>query len=191
MNKTMINRIMFSFITIFMFFFVIYSCNNVFAEVKVFTLNDVSIIEKSDSVSGNITNRNNNMIDNDIVFHKLNDYVTYKLVISNNTDSQITINSIINKNSDQYIEYQYDNHEGDIVEPNGTFELIIKAIYKNEQSDYTKRDYSNTIDFIISYLDENNNSGSITINPKTNDNIQTNIAILIISSVGLTICLLY
>lgn len=176
---------------IFSFLLFIFNCNIVFADTKAFTLKEVSIIEKSESTEGNITNNTDSIIDNDIVFHKLNDYVTYKLVISNNTKSQITIKSITDNSTDKYIEYQYDEHKDEKVEPNDTFELIIKTIYKNEQNDFTKRDYINNVDFTITYLDDNNNYGSASINPKTNDDIYTSFVLLIISSVGLIICLLY
>ena len=187
-NKKLFYVILLSFVSLSLF---VYNCSIVLADLKPFTLRNASIIEKSESVNGTITNNTDSIIDNDIVFHKLNDYVTYKLVITNNTDKQLTIKSIEDNNSDKYIEYQYDEYINETVESKDDFELIVKATYKNEQNDLSKRNYSNNVDFIITYLDNNNNSSSSTINPRTYDNIHIYFILLIISIIGLIICISY
>ncbi len=190
-NKKIFYARLLSFFFLFAVLLLIYKCSIVFADLKTFTIKDVSIIEKSDTVNGDITNNTDSKVDNDVVFHKLDDYLTYKLVISNNTNRKITIKSIEDNSTDQFIEYLYDGHEDEIVEPNDTFELTIKATYKNELTDYTKRNYANNVDFVITYIDEYNNSGSLPVNPKTSDNIHSSFVLLIISCVGLTISLIY
>ncbi len=190
-TKKIFNTSILSIIFISIFSLFIYSSSIVLADSGSFALKDVSIIEKSDNANGSIANNDNNIIKNNIVFHRLNDYVVYKLEISNNTNNQITINSIEDNNNDQHIEYQYNLEDDLIVEPNETLELNIKALYKNEQADLTKRNYVNSVDFIITYTDNNNNSGTININPNTRDNIKTYIIVLAISSIGLTACFLY
>ena len=183
---------LFSFVFIILALISIYSVEIVLAfEKNTFTLNEVILEDKSDGVTGSITNYNDNEINNDIVFHKLNDYVTYKLIIQNNIDRDITIKSITDNSEDEFIEYEYDSNEDTVVGANNSFELIIKAIYKNEQTDINNRSYTSDVKFTIKYLDKDEeSSSSITINPKTNDNIYIITIILIISIIGLIVCLI-
>ena len=57
-----------------------------FAETNPFSLTNATIEEKSDTVTGSIQSFDNDKVNNNITFHKLNDYVTYKLVIKNNNN---------------------------------------------------------------------------------------------------------
>ena len=161
-----------------------------FAETNPFKLNDASIEEKSENVTGSITGFDNDKVNNDITFHKLNDYVTYKLVIKSNIDKDITILSIIDDNENEYIAYEYDKLENKKVSANSTFDFLVKAIYKSEVTDTSKRNQTTNVKFTITYLEDGEVKGdTITINPKTCDGISKSLILLIISSVGLVTCI--
>ena len=66
-NKKLFYVILLSFVSLSLF---VYNCSVVLADLKPFTLKNASIIEKSESVNGTITNNTDSIIDNDIVFHK-------------------------------------------------------------------------------------------------------------------------
>ena len=162
---------------------------NALAETNPFRLTNATIEEKSATTTGSIQSFDNDKVNNNITFHKLNDYVTYKLVIKNN-NNDITILSIDDDNNNEYISYEYDKHEDEKVNKGLSFDFLVKAIYKNELTDTSKRNQTTNVRFTITYLEDGKVKGdTITINPKTGDGISKSFVLLIISSVGLITCI--
>ena len=163
---------LFSFLFLFIAIFSINYYSKALSNGNKFILDEVTILEKAEDVMGNVINNNDNEINTDIEFHKLDDYIVYNLTIKNVTNDQLTIKSITDDNNDQYIDYLYTESIDKIIEPDESFDLVIKAIYNNEQNDINNRDYNSNVKFILNYLDNNEEeSEMLPINPNTSDNI--------------------
>ena len=173
-----------------MFIISLFSCLKVFADNKDFKIKEATISDKSELVTGSITGIDGENITNDITFHKLDDYVVYKIVIKNNDEIKITINSMKDDNNNEYIIYDYDKHENFEIKSNESFDLLVKAIYKNELTDVTKRNQTANVTFTIDYTkEEKQESTSFSLNPKTGDKINGSIIMLVISSIGIITCI--
>ena len=161
-----------------------------FAETGPFKLNSATISDKASGVTGSISSFNDSEVINDVTFHKLNDYATFKFELKSNLNREITILEITDDNSNSYIAYEYDKHENEKLASNGTLNFIVKAVYKTELTDTSKRNQTNNVKFTIKYLDNGEEkSDEIIVNPKTGDGISKSIVMLIISSVGLITCI--
>ena len=181
-----------AFLLLFVIMFVVSLCASLYsqAEALPFNIKNATIIDKSEDATGTITRFSNDEIESNIVFHKLNDYVVYKLDIKSNLNKEITILSITDDNNNSYVEYQYDKNENKKISANSSFELLVKVLYKNELTNITKRDQTNNVKLTIKYLDDNKEKKeTIIINPKTGDNSYISYILLIVSSIGLIVCL--
>ena len=179
-----------------LFFFVIaivssFACINTNAENKAFKITNVTLEEKSDDVTGDISGFDGEDIKNNITFHKVNGYVIYKITIKNTNTKDINIKSITDNNSNEYITYEYNKHENYNVKSGNTFDLYVKATYKKELTDINKRIQNTKVKFNINYLGEDNNviNDVISINPKTGDYIPSSFVMLLISLIGLITCI--
>lgn len=195
MNKVKKEKLSLNGIRIFLVLFVLMFVTSLFigikafAESNLFKLNNVLITDKSDDVTGSISSFSDSEIINDITFHKVDGFATFKLELKSNIDKEITILDISDDNSSSYITYEYDKHENEKVEAKATFNFIVKAIYKNELTDVTKRDQTNNVKFQIKYIEDGEEkSEEIIINPTTKDTIGISFILLFISSTGLIIC---
>ncbi len=175
----------FAVIFIFSLFTTITSANT-----KPFKINDVSIIEKSGGVSGDISSFSDNEIQNTIVFHKLGDYVIYKLNIQSRVQETITLQQISDINENPYIRLEYDKHNNESLDFESTFDLIIKATYVNELTDVSARNQNTNIRLLIEFLaDGAEEEGEIIVGPVTGDFIYVSYILLAVSAFGLIVCL--
>ena len=185
-KKELVSTLLFSILFVVSLFSSIVS----FAQTLPFNINNAEILEKSPNTVGNIEKINKDEIVNNITFHKVNDYVVYKLNIKSNMENQITILSINDDNENECIEYEYDKHENEMLNASSSFDFIVKVTYKKELVDITKRNQTNNVKFKIKYLEDNKEKeGEIIINPKTGDNLYKNYIVLFISSIGLILCI--
>ncbi len=156
------------------------------AATDILKINGVTIENKSTSVTGNVTNYDSDEIENSFTFHNVGDYVIYSINIQNLKDSEVLINTITDNNSNSYVEYEYDKHEGETISANGTLTFKVKATYKNELTDISKRDQAFSVKFLFDLTyNGQDESSSININPKTGDRLLISILLLIFSSLGL------
>ncbi len=185
-KKKIIKTRLFTLFFSVMFIISLFMGLNALAETNPFRLTNVTIEEKSDTVTGTIENLDIDKLESDITFHKLNDYVKYKITLKSNINKDITIISITDDNNNKYVAYEYDNLENKKVTKDSSFDFIVKAIYKNELNDTLERNQTSSVRFTINYLeDEEVKQDTITINPKTGDTISKSFIILMISSFGL------
>ena len=185
-NKFKLTSLIFTII----FFISFFTSIGVLAQSLPFIIKSSIISDKSADATGTIIRVSNDEVINNITFHKLNDYVVYKLEIQSNLDRDITILEITDDNENNYLEYQYNNHANEKLNKGDSFEFLVKVLYKNELNDVTKRNQVNNVKFTIKYLDkEEQKEGAIVINPTTGDNIHFSYIMLFISSTGLIICL--
>ena len=96
-----------------------------------FKLVNATITDKSSEVSAVINSYQNNVLDTDVVFHKLNDYVVFKLSIKNNTSKDLKVKLIDDNNANTNVEYTYDPHTNEDVAAGATLDVELTATYKN------------------------------------------------------------
>ena len=195
-NKTIRKRIrlritrLFSIIFAIMLVVSLFTGISVLAEQNAFKLDTATITDKSDTVTGDINKVSNDKVKDNVTFHRVNDDVTYKLVIKNNLDKEITILSITDDNDNDYITYEYDKHNNEKLGAGDSFDFLVTTRYNSSVTDMSKRDQNISTNFIINYLlDGEEQSDSINDNPATGDNITWSFIIFIISSTGLIICI--
>ena len=190
-NKRKINKLRILTLIFFLTFVIsFFKSANVLAQVFPFNIDNVSIKEKSSTVTGNISKLSKDEIKNNIIFHQVGDSVTFDLKLKNNFKKDITIISITDDNDSDYVTYEYDKHENDVIKPGESFDLVIKATYENELTDITKREQANELKLSIKYLSEGEvKDAEIVVNPTTGDHINISFIILFISATGLITCI--
>ena len=159
-------------IAIAVFIFSIINIENSFSSNEKFSLTDVEITNKSDTVEVNGISYEGETITNNIIFHKVGDIVTYKLTVKNNTEKTYTLNSIKNNNENEYITYVFDDYKGIIFNQAEEKSFYITAKYEKELKDISKRDQNFSANFSFNLEDENGEkkNENITINPSNNEN---------------------
>ena len=187
-KKLSINKLIVILFTI-VFVVSLFSTIAALAETSPFKLINISVIDKSDTVTSNVTGFDDDEASNDITFHKLYDSATYKLELKNNIDKEITILDISDDNENDYIDYQYSKHENEKINVGTVFNFIVKSTYKTELTDIDRRNQTNNVTFTITYL-ENKVVKEDTISLPTGDNINFNFILLLISGSGLVISIL-
>ena len=185
-RKLRVMQVLFTIMLIVSFFMSL----NVFAETKAFNIGSAVIKERTSTASGDIESVSSNEVENNVVFHKLGDYVVYKINIKSNLNKELTIISIEDDNTNGYIAYDYDKHLNEKLGANESFDFEVKATYKNELNDISKRKQENSVRFTIKYEAEGEQKEeTIDIVPKTFDSINVSFILLIVSVTGLVICI--
>lgn len=117
-----------------------------------------------------------------VKFFELNDYATYEIVISNESDEDYKINDTNQNFADEkYINYTFDYENDDKVVKAGTEETLVVSIsYKNkvEWKDFVNDAYTNE-----NYMNLNFSKVPNVDNPDTDDYIVTFVVIVSIASV--------
>ena len=88
------------------FFGVIFFAIKASANQTVFKLTGVSITEKSNDVIASVDDFDSDDIKLDAEFHRINDYITYKLIIKNTSSHDYTLKTISDNNTNSYIAYE-------------------------------------------------------------------------------------
>ena len=153
-------------------------------------IKEVSVVETSDNATIDISSFNGLTINTDLMLHNLDEYVTYKIVLKNNTSNDYEIESITDNNKLEYITNTYEVFDKKI-DSKSEIELLVTTKYIKRISTY-KEDYKNNIKITINY-----NNGESTIiennvtetNPNTYDNINKFIITFILSLIIILIIL--
>lgn len=161
------------------------------ADTTAFTLTDATVKEKSDKVESDISVSNGN-VTNNLTFHKLNDYIVYKLTFKNNDTKDYVIKSISDNNSNEHIKYEYDQYTNETIKAGETKDILVKVTYVKEVTDINKRNTTDPVklSFEIEDTDGNKVVSNVTVNPKTNDGIAVYIGIAAVSVIGLAVLLI-
>ena len=104
---------------------------NVKAANNDFTVENISIEEKNETIKVSNPSYNDNNIESTIEFNKTGDYVKYKIVLNNNTDIIYKIKDVKYDNSNEYINISYEYNNGEI-NPHEQFELFVTLKYIDE-----------------------------------------------------------
>ena len=183
-KKLNVKKLVFAICFTVLLFFSIFNIGKVLANNTKFELVNITIDDKSSTTDASIVDYDNDTAKVNVVFHKLNDYVVYRLLVKNISGSDFIIDEIVDNESSPYVEYEYDSHSDESFENGTTKEITVKATYKNEVTDVTKREQIGDFKLTIKFKDNGEEDISI-ISPKTGDNIVLFIIIGFISLLGL------
>ena len=119
-----------------------------------------------------------NTIKSNITFNKVNDYVSFEVILKNNDNKFLKIDNVYdnNSNSNIIIEYEYNNNT---INPGDEAKINIKLTYKNQllnQDSISINDLKINIDLIDSDV-----KGDTIVIPDTIDNVFKYLALLVIS----------
>ena len=162
------------------------------AEEPRFILSEANIIEKSDEVDSTISSFSGDSLNIETTFHKLNEYVNYKLTIKNNSDENYKLISVSDNNSNDYIKNEYEYTENEELSGNNTIDINMKSIYENELDNINNRNQIEEFIISIVFEDEEGNidNRTIIINPETHTIAGVSIYYyLLIISIGLLLLL--
>ena len=185
--KTRKMQILLIFSLLLVFVVSTFNIGKVFAGSDIFTLIDASINSKSDGAEASIVSFDTKNIVANTTYHKLNDYVEYKLTIKNNSDKTYSLKGISDDNDSSYVVYEYQRNVDEKITPGSKKEILVKAIYKNELTDISNRDFDSDFKFEFDFFDEEGNkiTTNIGVNPKTGDNMLIYVALALSSLIGL------
>ena len=140
---------------------------NVFADNKVF-IKSIELVEKSENTTINSEPKFNNLVmDFDIAFKAQDDFVKYKVVISNNTDIDYKVSEDTSFNDSPYMTYKYDV-ENELKSNDETIVYVTITYSKTiDSSKLSNGKYSESNKAIVQLLDE---EGTL-VNPNTSSSI--------------------
>ena len=166
---------------------------SVYATEDVFSVTNAEITEKSDTVEVSKMNYDGTSIDCEVIFHKLDDHVKYKIEIKNNDDKDYKVKSITDNNENDYITYDGSESIGTELKANSTAVIYIVAKYTTAVNDVTSRTQEMSVDFEITLEDATGNTatGTISLNPKTGDSITIYIVMFIVSTLVLILSIVF
>lgn len=154
----------------------------------IFKIKSAEITAISADATGTITSYDDSTIVSEVTFHKLGDSATYKVVLENTDSKDHVIKSISDDNANSHISYSYDQHANETVAAGSFLEFVFTAKYKTAVST-NERAQSSDVKFSIEFADANE-TAVVAVSPSTNDDSGANLAILVISSLGLVICVI-
>ena len=157
------------------------------ASIDTFTITSVDVLDKASTADINNFSFEKNKIIKDITFHHVGDYVTYKIKVKNNEETNYTIKSVSDDNESKYISYVYDSYEGTKLNSNDEVTFEITEKYIKEVGDVTNRNQNFSVNITFTLEDEQGNvieTGlpiNTSSNPQTGDNIRIYISTAIAS----------
>ena len=145
---------------------------NVYA-AEVFSITSISAEGKTDTADVNELTFEGTAINSDIVFHKVGDYVKCKITIKNNEDKDYKIKEITDNNENSFVSYDYSESINTLLEANGSADIFVTIKYANGNGDTANRTQDMNVDITITLEDYNGNTvdETITVNPKTGDQV--------------------
>ena len=147
------------------------TCDTSSVEIK-----KVEVVSTNGNASENTSARvNNKTIGLDLSMNHVNDSITYKITIKNNSNNDFEINNNLNNDS-KYIEYSFEGNNSNIIKAKSTKEINIKALYKSEVpvTMFSNGAFNEKEDIVLSL--------NTLSNPKTGFIIPTILVIILIVS---------
>ena len=156
----------------------IFNVNAYAFDVKI---SDIKIVEQSTSVNvSDPTIDEDNNISSNIIFNKVNEFVTYEIELKNNDNVRYVIEKVKNNNTNNNITVtaEFDKR---YIEKQSTNKIRIKIKYKNELQN-VKEFSIKDLEIKINLTDDDGKKQTIIINnPKTGDGIVKYLIFLIVS----------
>ena len=153
--------------------FSVFKIGKAFADTETFSITNVQIIEKSETVEVKDIEFTDNKVISNVVMHEVGDSYTCRITIKNNDETDYTIDSITNSNGNEFIKYEYEDYSGTIMKSNESKDIDITVVYAKEQTDTSNRNLDFSMNFIINIADDEGNEKQeeIEINPATPEGI--------------------
>lgn len=186
-----IEKIILIFLSL-VFLYSTFNVGRVFAASNILKITNAVVTEKSTEVDASVLDYSNNTISSNVSFHRLNDFVVYKVTVKNTDSIKHIIDIVVDNNSKDYLEYEYDDYKNTILEPGQEVDVYIKEIYRNSINSTSNRSQSNTVKFTFNLIDEVKNESviDVIVNPKTGDNIYIHVGLAFVSLVALLLIML-
>ena len=155
----------------FAFFGVITAIRIAGASGNTFKLKSSEITEKSPQTEAEIINYNDTEVSTRVEYHALNEFVTYKLGLSNSDTKSYKIVKITAESENPYLAYEYNEDFEATVAEGESFDFVLKTIYKTTVESITNRDQNADVVITILYEDESGNEEEeeVIVVPNTND----------------------
>ena len=118
-----------------------------------FGLESATVLDKATDVVAENPTVSGNTATSTIVFHLLDDFVTYNLSLKNSTTTSFKILDITDNNTNEFVEYTYDSHADEVVDAGQALDLEVTITYVQEHLDDDDRTQNNDVTFVISYQD--------------------------------------
>ncbi len=118
-----------------------------------FGLESATVLDKATNVVAEDPTVSGNTATSTIVFHLLDDFVTYNLSLKNSTTTSFKILDITDNNTNEFAEYTYDNHADEVVDAGQALDLEVTITYVQQHLDNDDRNQNNDVAFVISYQD--------------------------------------
>ena len=179
---TLIAILLFSLIGVF----------RVYATGDTFIITNAEVSEKSNTIDVKELSFEKTEVNSNIIYHKVGDYVKYKITVQNNDSQSYKVVSVSDNNENEFITYDYSDFEGKELKANETADLYVSVKYLKELEDVTKRTQEMNVEINVTLEDYDGNvvTEDIKINsnsPKTGDPITIYMTTAFISAVGLII----
>ena len=170
-----------------LFLICIFSFLNVNAKEINVEVDSIIIKDKSGEIDVTTPSFSQNEIVSNVTFKKLNDSVTYEIVLKNTDNENFQISKVEdnNKNENVSIEYDYDKD----IDKTSINKFRVKLTYKKQVLNVEEINIDD-LEIDITIVDDAGNTSDITINPKTSDNISLYIIIFVVSLISIIIILL-
>lgn len=98
------------FLSILFLIFLVLGMNFVFSSGNNIKISNVVLNQKNKTAESEILEFNDENVKMETVFHKLDDYVVYKVTIQNTDSKDYIIKSITDNNNNTYIDYEYSDY---------------------------------------------------------------------------------
>ena len=141
----------------------IFSIKNVSADTPDIVIKDMSISEKSGTIIVNDYGFSGTTMNSYVTFYDIGDYVTYKVVLKNNTSNTYSINGLTDNNENSNVTYEYNSNEEKVLEANKELDIYITVKYTTELAPGETSVSTGSIDIVLDM--------SEVKNPNTSDNI--------------------
>ena len=158
-NNEKVNRkkmipFMLNIFVLFIISMIFLNCNKLYAISNIISVKNVEVMSKSDSTIINNIDYKDNTIINDIVFQKVGDSITYRILLKNNDEKNYVINLISDNNTNKYLTYEY-SKEKIYLNSKSESEIIISIKYSNELFNVLEKNQMLSCDFFLNLIDEN------------------------------------
>ena len=156
-NNEKVNRkkmipFMLNIFVLFIISMIFLNCNKLYAISNIISVKNVEVMSKSDSTIINNIDYKDNTIINDIVFQKVGDSITYRILLKNNDEKNYVINLISDNNTNKYLTYEY-SKEKIYLNSKSESEIIISIKYSNELFNVLEKNQMLSCDFFLNLID--------------------------------------
>ena len=144
---------------------ILFTFTNVKAATKNIEISNVSVIDKSGTITVVDPVFSSNEITSNITFNQKDDYVTFELTLKNNENDKYKIESIKDNNTNNNLKIEYD-YDTNYLSKGDTSKIKVKLTYKNQLVN-VDRVSLNDLQIFINLVNEDGKSSEIIINPIT------------------------